>query len=84
MEDEETALRMVEALPGRTDLYMEDIIEGIFYQQLPLGKGERCLEMLLGSLIYRQDGDKRIDLWLAENTSAFELLVRNMFSFKNA
>jgi len=81
--DMDTAFRTLDALSGRDDLYMEDIIEGLFYQHSARPRGELYLEVLLDAVI-RKNSRRVVDLWLLTNSRAFELLARSLPGLTNA
>lgn len=82
-EDEENARHMLKTLVKRPDLFMEDIIEGLFYQHSTDGKNNRCLEVMLESVLEEGKDDEYALLWMTENSCAYGLLVKNLSFFTN-
>jgi hypothetical protein len=83
-EDSETSLRVIRALGQREDPYMEDIIERIFYQESRDIDEEYYLEVLLVAIYRRYNSPEKLAEWTNSNPRAYDLLLENLTSFKNA
>ena len=82
-EDEEYTRHMLKTLVKRSDLFMEDIIEGLFYQHSTDGKNNRSLEVMLESVLAEGEDDEFALHWMTENSCAYEMLVKNLSFFTN-
>ncbi len=83
-EDTDTSLRVIRALAQREDPYVEDIIDRIFYQESRDRDEGYLLETLLFSILKMNNSPEKLTIWTASNPHAYNLLVENLASFKNA
>ena len=82
--DSETSLRVIKALGQREDPYVEDIIERIFYQESRDIDEEYYLELLLVTILTRDNSPEKLTAWTNANPRAYDLLSENLTSFNNA
>lgn len=82
--DTETSLRVIKALGQREDPYVEDIIERIFYQESRDIDEEYYLELLLVTILTRDNSPEKLTAWTNANPRAYDLLSENLTSFNNA
>jgi hypothetical protein len=82
--DSETSLRVIKALGQRQDPYVEDIIERIFYQESRDIDEEYYLELLLVTILTRDNSPEKLTAWTNANPRAYDLLSENLTSFNNA
>ncbi len=82
--DIETSLRVIKALGQRQDPYVEDIIERIFYQESRDIDEEYYLELLLVTILTRDNSPEKLTAWTNANPRAYDLLSENLTSFNNA
>jgi len=82
--DIETSLRVIKALGQREDPYVEDIIERIFYQESRDIDEEYYLELLLVTILTRDNSPEKLTAWTNANPRAYDLLSENLTSFNNA
>ena len=82
--DSETSLRVIKALGQREDPYVEDIIERIFYQESRDIDEEYYLELLLVTILTRDNSPEKLTAWTNANPRAYDLFSENLTSFNNA
>ena len=74
-----TSQKILKALAQRDDLYCEDIIERVYYQE-STGR-ELLLEAYFTQIM--EAGELRILIWIDTNPATSDLMIRNLSSFSN-
>jgi len=82
-EDRESSSKILKALGQRSDPYVEDIIESLFYQHLKDNDEENCLEELLRAVLAARSTPEDVLKWHSANSNAYNLLIDNLDKLSN-